>query len=356
MRKYFVFILLFVMVLGLSHCAKDPSFNPSGIEDKVDGPTPYYLRVPTNFPDYFLDRENRLTVEGIALGKRLFFDNILSKNFNVSCGSCHFQENAFSDPRMKSIGTNGTPTTFHSMPLFNMAWMNEFFWDGRAKSREEQALQPVTNPHEMDLSWANAVTRLQNHPEYPALFQAAFGTGQIDSVLVAKALVQYEMTLISASSKFDDWLKGSYELSPLEAFGQALFNSERADCFHCHGTVLTTDNIFHNNGLDDDANLKPGLYNVTGNEADFGKFKTPTLRNLVFTAPYMHDGRFQTIDEVIDFYSEGVNNNRNVDVLMEFAFQGGVRLDDFEKKALKAFLLTMTDSSFVKDPLHSPTE
>jgi cytochrome c peroxidase len=356
MRKLGVFIVLLVTVLCLSQCAKDPSFNQITFEDNLLGPTPYYLQVPTNFPDYFLDRENRLTVEGISLGKRLFFDNILSKNFNVSCGSCHFQEHAFSDPRPRSIGTNGTPTTFHSMPLFNMAWMNEFFWDGRAKTREEQALQPVTNPHEMDLSWSAAVDRLQLHPEYPALFQAAFGTNVIDSMLVAKALVQYEMTLVSASSKFDEWLKGSYELTPLEAFGQALFNSERGDCFHCHGTVLTTDNAFHNNGLDDDANLKPGLYSVTGDEADFGKFKTPTLRNLVFTAPYMHDGRFQTIDEVIDFYSDSVQNNRNVDVLMEFAFQGGVRLDPFEKQALKAFLLTMTDSSFIENPAHGPME
>jgi cytochrome c peroxidase len=354
MRKWLTISALLALVLVVVNCSEDPAFDPDGIIDQTEGPTPYYLKVPPNFPDYFLDKENRLTEEGIALGKKLFFDNILSRNRNVNCGSCHFQSNSFSDPRVRSIGTNGEETEFHSMPLFNMAWMNEFFWNGRAKSREEQALQPVVNPLEMDLSWNEAVARLQEHPEYSRLFEAAFGTQVIDSNLVAQALVQYEMTLVSAESKFDQWLRGEYELSEMEAIGQAIFNSERGDCFHCHGSVLTTDNLFHNNGLDDDANLKPGLYEVTGNEADFGKFKTPTLRNLVFTPPYMHDGRFQTIDEVIDFYSDSVKNNSNVDVLMEFAAQGGVRLSPFEKEALKSFILLMTDSSFVEDPTLVP--
>ncbi len=350
MRKLLTISALMLVVQIAVNCSEDPTFDPDGIHQASDGPTPFYLEVPANFPDYFLDKDKRLTEEGIALGKKLFFDNILSKNRNVNCGSCHFQSSSFSDPRVRSIGTNGEATTFHSMPLFNMAWMNEFFWNGRAKSREEQALKPVVNPLEMDLSWDEAVSRLQEHPEYPVLFEAAFGTRTIDSNLVAQALVQYELTLVSANSKFDDWLKGEYELTEMEAIGQAIFNSERGDCFHCHGTVLTTDNLFHNNGLDSDEDLKPGLYDVTGNEADFGKFKTPTLRNLIFTAPYMHDGRFETIDEVIDFYSDSVQNNRNVDVLMEFAFQGGVRLSPFEKEALKSFILLMTDSNFVQNP------
>ena len=337
-------------VLIMVQCAQDPAFNTEGVSNPLDGPTPYYLEVPTNFPDYFLDKENRLTEEGIALGKKLFFDQNLSKNRNVSCASCHDQKSSFSDPRVRSIGTHGTSTSFHSMPLFNMAWMNEFFWDGRAKSREDQALQPVNNPVEMDLGWVEAVKRLEEDASYPPMFEAAFGSAEIDSNRVAQAMVQYELTLISADSKFDQWLKGEYELTPKEALGQSIFNSERGDCFHCHGTVLTTDNSFHNNGLDDDEHLKPGLANVTGDDADYGKFKTPTLRNLVFTAPYMHDGRFETIDEVIDFYSDGVKNNRNVDVLMEFAFQGGVKLSPFEKDALKSFLLLMTDSSIVQDP------
>lgn len=331
-------------------CGNDVPFSEEDYLEAQDAAEPYHLQVPPGFPDYFLQKENRLTKQGVALGKKLFFDPILSKNKNVSCASCHMQSSAFSDPRKKSIGTNGDETKFHSMPLFNIAWMNEFFWDGRAKSREAQALQPVRNPLEMDLSWEEAVKRLMEHPEYPQLFKAAFGTEAIDSSLVARAMVQYEMTLVSANSKFDRWLRGEVNLTEKEAFGEAIFNSERGDCFHCHGTVLATDNMFRNNGLDSDEDLMPGLYSVTGAESDFGKFKTPTLRNLAFTAPYMHDGRFDSIEQVIDFYSEGVQVNRNTDVLMEFAAQGGVRLNKAEKEALIAFILTMTDSSLITNP------
>lgn len=347
MKKLAVFFSIAIFIFCLVRCEKDPFVSPSN--DGLDSPTPYYLKVPAGFPDYFLKQENALTVEGIKLGKKLFFDPILSKNRNVSCASCHLQSNSFSDPRVQSIGTNGTLTPFHSMPIFNMAWMNEFFWDGRAKSREDQALQPVNNPLEMDLGWVEAVKRLSDDEEYRSLFKAAFGTNVIDSNLAAQAMVQYEMTLVSANTKFDDWLRGEATFTPQEEMGRIIFNSERGDCFHCHGSILTTDNSFHNNGLDSDAALKPGLFSVTNDEADLGKFKTPTLRNLVFTAPYMHDGRFQTIEQVIDFYSDSVQNNRNVDVLMKKASSGGLGLNTSEKEALVAFILTMTDSSFIEN-------
>ena len=356
MRKWGVLIILVGFTLALVQCEKDLHITDASLVDDASGPTPYHLKIPPGFPDYFLKEENRLTEEGVALGKRLFFDPILSRNQNVSCGSCHFQSNSFSDPRKKSIGTNDTETSFHSMPIFNIAWMNEFFWNGRAKSREDQALQPVTNPLEMDMTWPEVEDRLNAHGVYPLLFKAVFGIDEIDSMHVVQALVQYEMTLVSADTKFDRWLRGEAELTELEEIGQIIFNSEEADCFHCHGGVLAADNSFHNNGLDDDANLRAGLMEVTGDPSDEGKFKTPTLRNLVFTAPYMHDGRFETLEEVIDFYSEGVHDNRNVDVLMEFAYQGGVNLTDYEKEALFAFLKTMTDSSFVNNPSLVPAE
>lgn len=356
MRRYLLILLIVGLAVGLTNCEKDAPIVDDSLKDNTEGPTPYYLKIPPGFPDYFLEAENRLTEEGVALGRKLFFDPILSRNENVSCGSCHFQSSAFSDPRSKSAGTNGEQTKFHSMPIFNMAWMNEFFWNGRAKSREEQALQPVVNPVEMDLTWPEAIARLQESEEYPSLFEAAFGSTEIDSNLVAQAMVQYEMTLVSADSKFDRWLRGEAELTEQEQIGQIIFNSEQADCFHCHGTILATDNSFRNNGLDDDTDLQPGLMEVTGRIEDEGKFKTPSLRNLAFTAPYMHDGRFQTIEEVVDFYSEGVHDNRNVEVLMEFAFQGGVQLTQDEKDALVAFLLTMTDSTFVNDPTLVPAQ
>lgn len=347
MKKIRLIIPILFMMLAFSQCEKDPFV---GSTKNAWEPTPYYLKVPEGFPDYFLKQENALTVEGVALGKKLFFDPLLSKNRNVSCASCHLQSSSFSDPRKLSFGTNATPTSFHSMPIFNIAWMNEFFWDGRAKSREEQALQPVNNPLEMDLGWKEAVNRLSSDPDYPRMFEAAFGTSKIDSNLAAQAMVQYEMILVSANTKFDAWLRGEASFTPEEEMGRIIFNSERGDCFHCHGSILATDNSFHNNGLDSDGDLKPGLFSVTNDEGDFGKFKTPTLRNLAFTAPYMHDGRFQTLDQVVDFYSDSVQNNRNVDVLMKKANSGGLGLNKSEKEALIAFMLTMTDSSFVTDP------
>lgn len=311
------------------------------------------ITVPEGFPKVVPSKDNPLTEEGVTLGRKLFFDPILSKNNNVSCGSCHLQSMSFSDNRKLSVGTNGENTKFHSMPLFNMAWMNEFFWNGRAKSREEQALKPVVNPLEMDLSWPEAVARLQEDSDYPFLFNLAFGTFQIDSILVAKALVQFEMTLISSNSKYDRFKRGEQAFTLEEEYGYTIFNTEMGDCFHCHmDNGLVTDNGFHNNGLDNDADLKPGLFEVTDNPDDFGRFKTPTLRNLIFTAPYMHDGRFETIDQVIDFYSDSVQVNQTVDVLMKKAHQGGLGLKPDQKAALKAFLLTMTDSTILTNPAY----
>jgi cytochrome c peroxidase len=349
MKRRKTSILLILAALILAQCNKDLPFAADAVTDDKNGPTPHHLKVPSGFPDYFLDADNRLTEEGIALGKALFFDPILSRDRNVSCASCHAVEHSFADPRKKSVGTHGEETGFHSMPIFNIAWMTEFFWNGRAKSREAQALQPVVNPVEMDMTWPEAVERIKEHAQYPAMFEAAFGEAEIDSNLVAQALVQYEMTLVSANTKYDRWLRGDDRFTAAEESGfQIFFDASRGDCFHCHNGILLTDNAFHNNGLDDDADLRLGLQEVTHEPADLGKFKTPTLRNLVFTAPYMHDGRYQTLAQVINFYSDSVQANQNVDVLMHFAFQGGVKLSDEEKSDLLAFLLTFTDSSFVQ--------
>ena len=349
MKKARILLLIFSLVFIALACEKDLPVGEYPVLDTDRGPRPYHLQTPPGFPDFFLADENRLTHEGVELGRKLFFDPLLSRKKNVSCASCHLQENGFSDPRTKSVGTNNEETGFHSMAIFNIAWMNEFFWDGRAKSREDQALQPVTNPLEMDMTWPEVEERLQNHPEYPDLFEAAFGSREIDSMDVVKAMVQFEMTLVSSNSKFDRWWRNEYQLTPMESAGERIFNTEVGDCFHCHGSILTTDNEFHNNGLDSDEALRPGLFSTTNNLEDFGKFKTPTLRNLVFTEPYMHDGRFNTLREVIEFYSTGVHDNRTVDVNMKKAGIGGVNLTDQQIDELIAFLLTMTDSSFITD-------
>lgn len=345
------------VAFALAACSKDPIIGNNGLlNDNPKGPTPYYLKIPPNFPDYFLDEDKRLTEEGIALGRMLFYDPILSRNKNVSCASCHKQENAFSDPRPKSVGTHGDETKFHSMPLANIAWMDQFFWDGRAPTREAQALQPVVNPVEMDMTWPEAVERLQNHPEYPHLFKAAFGTDRIDSNLVTQALVQFEMTIVSADSKFDRYLRGETTLTPTEDSGYTAFlDLGGGDCIHCHHPTNPhfADNTFHNNGLDSQDKVLSGLMAVTGNAEDEGKFKTPSLRNLAFTAPYMHDGRFETLEEVLDFYSTGVNHYPTVDPKMEFSHVGGVHLSPDQKRQIIAFLLTLTDSSVVKNPAYA---
>ena len=312
-------------------------------------PTLQPLEIPAIFSNNIIDPvipfNNPQTVEGIALGKKLFFDPILSGDTTQSCADCHSPENAFTDSNRFSEGIDGRLGTRNSMPLFNMAWNydEKFFWDGRSFGLEEQVLEPVKNPIEMHNTWVNAMESLQNHSEYPTLFNQAFGTSTIDSTLVTNAIAQFERTLISANSRFDQHLLGTLALTPQEVNGFNVFMDEtRGDCFHCHGNAnnpLWTDNMFHNNGVD--AIITDiGLGKVTGNPADNGKFKSPSLRNLQFTAPYMHDGRFETIDEVINHYSEGLQNSPTIDPLMKAIANGGVQLSENDKADLKAVSYT----------------
>jgi len=319
-------------------------------------PTPQPLNIPQIFSDNILPPvipiDNPQTVEGVALGRKLFYDTILSGDNTQSCASCHSPENAFTDSDRFSIGIDGLLGNRNSMPLFNMAWnYNEkFFWDGRSFAIEGQALEPVENPIEMHNTWENAVISLQNHTDYPNLFFEAFGTTTIDKNLITKAIAQFERTLISANSRFDKHLLGQITLTVSELNGFNVFMDEtKGDCFHCHGNAnnpLWTDNIFHNNGLDTTFS-DIGLGEFTGNPADNGKFKSPSLRNLKYTAPYMHDGRFETLDEVLDFYSSGVQQSPSLDPLMEFSAQGGVSMNTQEKADLKAFLLLLNDETFL---------
>ena len=320
--------------------------------------TPSSLDIPKLFEDNILAPvipiDNPQTVEGIALGKKLFFDPILSIDNTLACVDCHAPENAFTDSDKFSDGVDGIFGNRNSMPLFNLAWNydEKFFWDGNTFSLEHQAFVPVTDPFEMKSNWADVESKLQQHAEYPSLFEKAFGASNIDSSLVTKAIAQFERTLISANSKFDKFLLGELNLSPEELNGFNVFMDEaKGDCFHCHGSdknPLWTDNIFHNNGLDETfADL--GLGAVTGDPADNGKFKSPSLRNLEFTAPYMHDGRFASLDDVINHYSQGLKNSSTIDPLMKKVDQGGVGLTDKDKADLKAFLLSLSDYDFINN-------
>ncbi|WP_199287752.1 cytochrome-c peroxidase [Pseudotamlana carrageenivorans] len=321
-------------------------------------PTPSPLNIPPLFESLILSPvippNNPQTVEGIALGKKLFFDPILSVDNSLACANCHAPTLAFSDAERFSSGVNATLGDRNAMPLFNLAWNYDelFFWDGKTFSLEHQAFAPVTDPLEMQNTWQTVEQHLQQHDEYPELFEKAFGTSKIDSVLVTKAIAQFERSLISANSKFDKYLLGEAQLTPEERNGFDVFMDEnRGDCFHCHGSdknPLWTDNAFHNNGLDEKF-TDLGLGAITGDPADNSKFKTPSLRNLAFTAPYMHDGRFLTLEDVINHYSEGLKHSATIDPLMKKVANGGVNLSDKDKADLKKFLLSLSDYEFVNN-------
>ncbi|WP_193787275.1 cytochrome-c peroxidase [Lacinutrix himadriensis] len=350
MKHRFIYSILFVFCLS---CSNEPS------DLNIYIPTPSPLQIPQVFEDRIIPPvipiNNPQTEEGIALGKKLFFDPILSADNTQACASCHNPGNAFTDPDRFSVGVDGSIGTRNSMPLFNLAWNydEKFFWDGRVFSLEHQALEPVTNPIEMNATWETVISKLEQHPEYPQLFEEAFGASPITKELTTKALAQFERTLISSDSKFDKHLLGEATLTPQETNGLNVFMDEtKGDCFHCHGNPnnpLWTDNIFHNNGLD--ATFTDlGLGEVSGDPADNGKFKSPSLRNLLFTAPYMHDGRFNTLEEVINHYSEGLQDSPTIDPLMKKVNQGGVQLSNSDKADLKAFLLSLSDPSFTTNP------
>lgn len=352
-------LLLVLMVFASARCKKT---DPDPPEDTYN-PTPYNLVLPSQFTDLLppmaMPTDNPLTVEGITLGRKLFYDKKLSKGNIQSCGTCHSPEFSFTDNgNQYSVGVDGLAGNRNTMAIINIGYMPSFFWDGRAPSAEAQAFGPVVNPIEMHETWPNAVAKLQADPDYPDLFYKAFGTNCIDSVLVSKAISQFERIMISGNSRFDKHLRGEIQLTAAEQNGFNIFMDEtKGDCFHCHGSntnPLWTDNDFHNNGLDV-AFTDKGLGSVTGDPNDDGKFKSPTLRNLVFTAPYMHDGRFETLEQVVNHYSDELVSSATIDPLMKKVNQGGVGLTSTEKANLVSFLKSLSDSAFVaKTIFHDP--
>lgn len=325
--------------------------------------TPYNLELPSHFPDMEIPINNPLTVEGVELGRHLFYEKKLSGDNTLSCAGCHSPKAGFSDPRQFSTGITGQQGNRNSMALINLGFQKFFFWDGRASTLEDQILEPVPNPIEMHQSWKQSIVKLQDDPKYRLAFAKAFNTDQIDSLLTAKAIAQFLRTMVSGFSKYDVMYKKQYN-EPLSPKEQALYNQvtneEKAgydlflslnggDCFHCHNGPLMHINLFSNNGLDTEFK-DPGLGGVTHKASDMGRFKVPTLRNISATGPYMHDGRFATLEEVIEHYSSGVQQSATIDPNMQFADQGGVQLDAFEKELIKKFLLTLRDEEFLNNP------
>ena len=334
--------------------------------------TPYTLVIPSNLPPMDIPADNKLTVEGIALGRFLFYEKRLSGDNGMSCATCHAPALAFTDGKPVSKGIDSIAGTRSTMPLINLGYARFFFWDGRAATLEQQILQPVSNPIEMHEAWPNAMAKLQADAVYPELFNRAFGTSHIDSLLAAKAIAQFVRTLVSGNSPFDKFRRGEGFISPDAQVGFDLFKKEGgaigenipvagstpvigqggADCFHCHTEAagLFTDEQFHNNGLD---TIFPdlGRAGVTGDPADLAKFKTPTLRNIMATAPYMHDGRFATIDQVLDHYNEGGHASTTVDPFMKFTSPDmTLGLTPTKRAQVKAFLNSLTDAEFLSNP------
>ena len=317
-------------------------------------PTPYNLEIPSNFPPLEISKDNPITEEGVLLGRHLFWDTRLSGDNSISCANCHTPQNAFSDNNQYSIGINGDIGTRNSMVLQNLAWANDFFWDGRVLTLEEQILIPIMDSTEMDETWSNVMKKLKYDSKYNKMFYEAFGVKNPDSTHAAKAIAQFLLTMISSNSKYDKVLRNETVFTPEENAGFASFNSfTGGDCFHCHGGIMGTDFSYKNNGLDEFP-IDSARGNVTGDFTDNFKFKVPSIRNIEYSAPYMHDGRFNSLDQVINFYSIGVHpNSPNIDPLMEFSSQGGVQLDPQERQELKAFLLTLSDPDFINNPKFS---
>ncbi len=339
--------LLFIIILFVGSSCGDEE--PTVVHLPDYDPTPYNLEYPDYLPIMEIPADNPMTVEGVALGRRLFYDPILSADSTLSCAGCHKIEYSFTDERQFSVGIDGSEGTRQAMHIVNIGWMPDLFWDGRSKGAEIQALEPVENPVEMKDTWPNVVNKLTAHLDYPDLFYAAFGEETITKEQVVKALAQFERTLISGNSRYDAIVERNEGFfTDAEQEGFEIFNTERGDCFHCHGGILFTDNLMHNNGLDS-VFSDLGLEDVTGNPLDRGLFKTPGLRNIELTAPYMHDGRFQTLEEVIDHYSEGLVHSATIDPLMKQIAQGGIQLTQQEKNSLLAFLKTLTDTSFINN-------
>ncbi len=332
--------------------ARPSEIKPIGLPAKF---TPYQFKMSSTFPIPSLPRDNPLIEERVALGERLFNDTALSRDGTLSCASCHPRETAFADPRKFSMGVEGRTGSRQGMPLFNLAWKTSFFWDGRARSLREQALMPIQDHLEMDQTLENVAQKLRKTSSEH--FARAFDSAEVTPERIGLALENFLLTLTSHDSKFDRAMRGEGKLSVEEQRGFELFMQEReprmgslgADCFHCHGGALFTDHQFRNNGLAiTEADL--GRFRVTKAAIDRGTFATPSLRNIAVTAPYMHDGRFTTLEQVLDHYSEGVQRTDTLDPNLAKHPDGGLHLTAEEKRAVIAFLKTLTDRAFQAAP------
>lgn len=347
-------VFCFTMVIGA--CSKSP--------------TPYSWNLPHNIPPPPVPADNPLTEESIMLGEKLFFDKGLSANNTISCSSCHDPEHAFAEPKTVSVGANGDALNRNALALVNVAYNASFTWaHNNLESIEKQLMIPLFNEHPVEMGVTGNEKRILKRfegSEYRALFEAAYGDDTPNLNNIVKALASYVRSLVSFNSAFDNYAYAQDDdaLTPQQLEGLNLFFSERTECFHCHGGLNFTQSSkhsfqpftaqpFHNTGLynEDGKGSYPesdmGLYSVTHNKDDMGKFRAPTLRNIALTAPYMHDGSIATLDEVIEFYARGGNVAESPNPYRS-PFIKSFAITEEEKAALVAFLQSLTDEEFIR--------
>lgn len=355
--KSITFILISAAIF-IASCKDDDGNAPIGI---VQDNTPYQLNYGS-FTTPNIAADNQLTTQGVQLGRMLFYEKMLSADGTQACASCHFQEFAFTDSARFSTGIRGKKGGRNAMSVFNMAWnQNAYFWDGRATLLRHQALLPIQDELEMDETLENVVGKLAESQMYKDQFIRVFGTDEVTSEKISLALEQFMNSITSTNSKYDEFLKDSTVFTASEKRGFELFNTEYnpffpeqsgADCQHCHSGLNFENDKYMNNGLDASF-ADNGRENATRDPADKGKFKVTSLRNIALTAPYMHDGRFSTLEQVVEHYNEQIKASATLDPALEQTREKGLFLTEQDKKDLVAFLKTLTDKDLTTNSAYS---
>jgi cytochrome c peroxidase len=311
---------------------------------------PKNIQIPSNFPPPVYDlSKNPVTEEGFELGRKLFYEPMLSRDSNISCGSCHQQSAAFIQAGHDfSHGVDNLHGRRNTLPIFNTLFYSTFFWDGGVHNLDMVPVNPIENRIEMDEKTDNVLKKLNNSLTYRKLFKQAFNADSITSKEFLQAFSQFMTAMISANSRYDKYVRKEGELLTQEELtGLQIYKQK---CSSCHATDLFTDGSYRNNGITNDYRFDKGRQEITLNEHDKGKFKVPTLRNIEYTAPYMHNGSLQTLEQVLDHYTHGMKSSETIDsVFRKKDGTLGIELNDNEKKSLIAFLKTLSDKEFIQN-------
>ncbi|MFN8152656.1 MAG: cytochrome c peroxidase [Bacteroidia bacterium] len=347
MKKIRLLLLIAFNIWLVAGCKKDKEEEETPVT-----PDTVSFYVPSGFPaPVYTFQNNPITADGFKLGRKLFYDPILSIDSTISCGACHQQFVAFANADHRfSHGVNNLLGSRNSPGLYNLAWFPNFMWDGGVNHIEVQPIAPITNPVEMNETIANVVYKLQRSTTYPSLFEKAFGDDSITAQNMLRAMAQFMGAMISSGSRYDQYREGKITLTSSEMSGLNLFRSK---CTGCHTEPLLTDMQFRNNGLDSVFYQDAGRGHITHLPQDSGLFRVPSLRNVALTYPYMHDGRFYSLMKVMDHYSSGIVNSTTLDSQLPV---GGMGLTQQEKTDIISFLYTLTDNSYIHDKRFSEVQ